>query len=541
MNVRRILIIILTVMLVQFISINVLGDENDIKYIRVGLKNPMVYEDQAVISTNNNGFSIGTIDNSFNEIFKTYVKSLFIRLDDYYKIEGDALKLVDENTQSDYGPYHLEILGEYETYDDVKAEITNLKNTGVKAYPYYNGKFRIWLGFYRTYEEASKEAGIFSEKLGKQINIIDEIKTRIVIEDTEGNILLVLKPDTKLYIKGNTVEGSESIIAVNGINYRDYLTLNRVDEELIIINYLPLEHYLYGVVPREMSVNWPLEALKAQAVAARNYALVSMRKHEDLGYDLCDTQHCQVYAGYDWESLKSNKAVDETYGKVLKYNGKLVNAYFHSNSGGHTENSENVWEYEIPYLRGVKDDFSIGAPNDSWQLVLSSKEVKEKLEANGINIGDIYSIEPLNISDYGRVLELKIEGADGIEILKKEKSRKVFGYGSLKSIWFTVKSDADVYVVNGTDLEPVKTTLNKVHVVSANGTTTSTRSAYSQVKITNGDKINIMPVVPNMYIFEGRGWGHGLGMSQWGAKKMAELGYNYKQILEYYYTGAKVE
>ncbi|SHH53268.1 stage II sporulation protein D [Caloranaerobacter azorensis DSM 13643] len=539
MNVKRILTIILAVVLIQFISLNVLGDKSDVKYIRVGLKNPMVYQDQAVISTNN-GFVICTIDNGFNEILKTDAKSLFIRLDDFYKIE-DSIKLVNENEQPDYGPYHLEIKGEYKEYDDVEAEIINLKDANIKAYPYYNGKFRIWLGFYKTYEEALTESELFSEKLGKKINVIDNSNMRIVIEDNKGNVLLVLDPDAKLYIKSNVAEGYGSIIAVNGSNYRDYLTLNRIDKELIIINYLPLEHYLYGVVPREMSANWPLEALKAQAVAARNYALISLKRHDDLGYDLCDTQHCQVYAGYDWENIKSNKAVDETYGKVLKYNGKLVNAYFHSTSGGHTENSENVWEYEIPYLRGVKDDFSIGSPNYSWQLVLNNKEIKERLEANDISIGDICSVEPLARSEYGRVLELKIEGTDGVEILKKENSRKVFGYASLKSTWFDVKSDADVYVVSGVNFKPVKTTLNKVYIVSANGMVTNTRSVYSQVKITNGDKTNIMPVIPNMYVFEGRGWGHGVGMSQWGAKKMAELGYNYKQILEYYYTGAKVE
>ncbi|QIB26546.1 SpoIID/LytB domain-containing protein [Caloranaerobacter azorensis] len=539
MNVKRILTIILAVVLIQFISLNVLGDKSDVKYIRVGLKNPMVYQDQAVISTNN-GFVIGTMDNGFNEILKTDAKSLFIRLDDFYKIE-DSIKLVNEDEQLDYGPYHLEIKGEYKEYDDVEAEIINLKDASIKAYPYYNGKFRIWLGFYKTYEEALTESELFSEKLGKKINVIDNSNMRIVIEDNKGNVLLVLDPDAKLYIKSNVAEGYESIIAVNGSNYRDYLTLNRIDKELIIINYLPLEHYLYGVVPREMSANWPLEALKAQAVAARNYALISLKRHDDLGYDLCDTQHCQVYAGYDWENIKSNKAVDETYGKVLKYNGKLVNAYFHSTSGGHTENSENVWEYEIPYLRGVKDDFSIGSPNYSWQLVLNNKEIKERLEANDISIGDICSVEPLVRSEYGRVLELKIEGTDGVEILKKEKSRKVFGYASLKSTWFDVKSDADVYVVSGVNFKPVKTTLNKVYIVSANGMVTNTRNVYSQVKITNGDKTNIMPVIPNMYVFEGRGWGHGVGMSQWGAKKMAELGYNYKQILEYYYTGAKVE
>ncbi|KGG81522.1 hypothetical protein Y919_00750 [Caloranaerobacter azorensis H53214] len=539
MNVKRILTIILAVVLIQFISLNVLGDKSDVKYIRVGLKNPMVYQDQAVISTDN-GFVIGTMDNGFNEILKTDAKSLFIRLDDFYKIE-DSIKLVNEDEQPDYGPYHLEIKGEYKEYDDVEAEIINLKDANIKAYPYYNGKFRIWLGFYKTYEEALTESELFSKKLEKKINVIDNSNMRIVIEDNKGNVLLVLDPDAKLYIKSNVAEGYESIIAVNGSNYRDYLTLNRIDKELIIINYLPLEHYLYGVVPREMSANWPLEALKAQAVAARNYALISLKRHDDLGYDLCDTQHCQVYAGYDWENIKSNKAVDETYGKVLKYNGKLVNAYFHSTSGGHTENSENVWEYEIPYLRGVKDDFSIGSPNYSWQLVLNNKEIKERLEANDISIGDICSVEPLARSEYGRVLELKIEGTDGVEILKKENSRKVFGYASLKSTWFDVKSDADVYVVNGVDFKPVKTTLNKVYIVSANGMVTNTRNVYSQVKITNGDKTNIMPVIPNMYVFEGRGWGHGVGMSQWGAKKMAELGYNYKQILEYYYTGAKVE
>jgi stage II sporulation protein D len=122
-----------------------------------------------------------------------------------------------------------------------------------------------------------------------------------------------------------------------------------------------MQEYLYGVVPREMSKTWPLEALKAQAVVARTFAITNQNKFMHLGFNMDNSVLSQVYGGYDWEGPISNQAVDETIGMLLYYNTTLASAYYHSNSGGYTANSENVWSSEVPYLRSVFDPYSIGA------------------------------------------------------------------------------------------------------------------------------------------------------------------------------------
>ncbi len=279
-----------------------------------------------------------------------------------------------------------------------------------------------------------------------------------------------------------------------GKRYRGGLEFREESGSLAVINELDIEDYLRGVVASEMPASWPAEALKAQAVAARNFALQRVESTRGASYNVTCDMSSQVYGGYDAESPATNKAVDATRGMVLLSGGNLVAAYFHSSSGGYTEDSEDVWVARLPYLRWKEDSFDKNDIYYNWRVDYTVEQLKEKLSGAGYEFSQITDLEELARTSSGaRVKKLAVKGespsgkALTAEISNGDNVRIALG---LKSSLFTFKEKYDK---------------NK--------------------KLTSVS-------------FTGSGWGHGLGMSQYGVKGMAGAGYNYQEILKYYYTGA---
>lgn len=323
------------------------------------------------------------------------------------------------------------------------------------------------------------------------------------------------KSATSIRLKPNK-EGQ--LFSINGRKYRGTIELLNQGGKLTVVNSLPVDQYLYGVLPKEMSPSWPLEALKAQAVAARSYALHTSGKHKNEGFDVCTTTDCQVYTGYDGEQIKTNEAVNQTRGEVLIYNGEVILAVFHAAGGGYTEHSENVWSSSIPYLRGVRD-FDEGTPNYRWSVEMKASEFEKRLQVKGYLVGDIKKIQLSPIKDRpqknqdrgisGRVLRMEIDGSKRNVTISGTELRNILG---LKSSLF------DLFIKEG--IKEKKVQIEKAE------------SGWGKNKDT-------------IIVIDGFGWGHGLGLSQWGAKSYAENHQKendvYLQILTHYYSGAKVE
>lgn len=323
--------------------------------------------------------------------------------------------------------------------------------------------------------------------------------------------------------------------------YRGIAEIRINNGKVTVINELPIEEYLLGVVPREMSDGYPIEALKAQAVAARTYALRNLGKHGAKGYDLCNTQDCQVYGGVDSEGPNATRAVMETVGQVARYNGKMISTFYFSSSGGHTENVENVWGYPLPYLLGVPD-FDQDSPNYRWRVELTPAEIQKKIELTGkYSIGDFYGLEVSQVGVSGRIVKANLKGSKGQAEIKGEQLRSLLG---LKSTLVTIeeqkagkgefrhawKSSDSVAILTNGGKKAYKVLSGAVAV---NGN-------QEKVEIANYTALGIREL-PAMFIFSGGGWGHGVGMSQWGARNMAKQGYNYQEILKHYYTGITIE
>lgn len=268
--------------------------------------------------------------------------------------------------------------------------------------------------------------------------------------------------------------------------YRGHLEVRTAGSAITAVNVVGIEDYLYGVVPAEMPKHWPSESLKAQSVAARSYAVANAGKHRSRGYDVCDTTDCQVYGGAAAEAAVTNQMIDATRGEYLMHNGRVVPGYFHSAAGGYTENSEDVWHEKLDYIRAVPD-FDQNAPSFTWYKTVAAGALADGLARQGVKLGQILQVVPLNRSYSGRVRDVQVVGTAGSRVVKGEAFRLAAGLNS---------------------------TLFNVAAVGGN--------------------------TPSSFSFAGRGWGHGLGLSQWGAKGLAEKGYGYMQILGHYFPGAQL-
>lgn len=416
-----------------------------------------------------------------------------------------------------------------------------------------------------------------------------------------------------------------SIISVDGQNYRGNIEIRRiVDSEndiksdMTVINHVSMQEYLYGVVPREIGGNSSIEAVKAQAIVARTYAAKNYGKNSKLGFDLKPTVEDQAYGGYEWENKNSNKAVDETDGQVVVYDGKLINGNYFSTSGGTTESSENVWGGVVDYLKAVPDTYEPNVEgNTTWEVTKTASEIKDALSKKGINVGDIVDLVPTKLSDAGRILELKVVGTNGEEVITKDRARTYLG---LKSQWYTVNAPAP-QIVLGVEKESEDNVSDNVQVtkvsseleddnteateddntwwlnsepikisqqVDYNIDVSKITKELNDEFISNDEKIEIaedkeseniivadnkpnsidsllsrivqvlnsftkqktvIKAEPIQYAaetnkttftFRGRGWGHAVGMSQNGAKGMAENGFSAEEIIKWYYTGVQI-
>ena len=334
-------------------------------------------------------------------------------------------------------------------------------------------------------------------------------------------------------------------IEVNRRQYRGAVSIRRTvgKNGLTVVNTLPLEEYVYGIIAREISPAWPAEAVKAQAVAARTYALYSLGKHRGDGYDVCATTDCQVYGGKTAEDTRAIKAVDDTRGVIVTYKGKPVPAYFHGSGGGFTENSENVWGGHHPALRGVPD-FDQKSPHYSWEKQMTQKEVEAALESAGIKIGSLRTIElspltkpPVTSFDRGtsgRIKELRLVGSTGSVVVSGTKLRTILG---LNSTLFDIKVTL-----------PAEKSVQFEITDSYGGRDTKTVPINVKPLPGKADKPNIRSVTGRAnetIVFTGFGWGHGIGLSQWGAKAMAEKApagdtAYFREILKHYYTGVEI-
>lgn len=367
------------------------------------------------------------------------------------------------------------------------------------------------------------------------VTAINESGT-IVLKDKVGNIVHSNLEENQGVVP--LTYGNGGMIKFDNTAYRGGILLKSSVGKIVVMNYINIEQYVSGVLAAEIGASAPMEAIKAQAVAARSFAGASVGAHKSNGFNLCSTTHCQVYKGVSGETANTNKATNDTKGEMIYSEGKPVNAYYAKNAGGHTQNSEDVWYATLPYLRGVKD---IYAPDYLWTTTYTFGELKSILEGAGYKPGAIQSVSIKKRSDAGAVYTLEIIGADNVVTLQKDAIRTTLGGSKIKSLMFnfvdadlSAGTNAYTYVVSGNG-STVKVGTDTVY--ASDGKTTVKWKGESA----GGTGKNIETVTNGTLNIKGNGYGHGIGMQQDGAIAMAKAGSDYKEILKFYYTGIEVK
>lgn len=411
-----------------------------------------------------------------------------------------------------------------------------------------NVRYRILVGSFATEQDAVKLMATLDTPTPRVVRIKQAGTIgRVEVYDSEAIISEVVENGFRI-----EPESKETSVTLYGVKigsgfqwekeenrtYSGVIEI-RFDNEgkLDAINELPLDDYIEGVLPSEMPSDFPLEALKAQAVAARSETISKIGlKHLNDPYHLCAHVHCQVYSGITRRVESAVKAVRETKGEVLRFGNEIIDAAYSANSGGFSENRENVWAAPpVPYLKGklhadpsYAKTFKLDltkeedvkkwiddkppvysnpagfhqipslqklAKNFRWEVSISRKELEEILQKKiGENIGTIYDIIPYVRGVSGRILEIEILGSlRNLRIKKELAIRRALSHTALQSSCF--------YVIVETD--------------SAG--------------------------VPTEFTFKGAGFGHGVGMCQTGAGVMALKNKTYREILQQYYPGVKIE
>ena len=393
-------------------------------------------------------------------------------------------------------------------------------------------------GFY-IYDKDNKDMDI-NQIIESNIMVTSNVYGELEILNLQNDILKTIPGDGSQIIGSGSVY--DSVISVGPNEYRGYITFVSNKNEISLINHVEIEDYLYGVVPKEMGHSFHMESLKAQAVAARSFALASKNKHKDQGFNLCDTTHCQVYAGKIAEHPNTNGAVDDTRGLYVYYNGELAETMYHSNNGGYMESSKNAWGGQRGYLVEKEDPFSKDTKASTWELELSYKELSGKIESSGIDIGEILDIEILETSSGNRVKKIKLIGKSGEEVITGAKLGSIL---DMRSTWFDITKDGqtkgnvskDVYVYDPATSQTVMVNLDNATIMNGDNEIIKLQNKTSSTS--SSESSNKSGV--ESFVFKGRGFGHGVGMSQFGALEMAKQGYSYEEILNHYYVGVDLK
>lgn len=566
----------------------VTANQNGDIMIRVGLASSNTHvavgELEAAHLENNNsagygfGYRFGYYDGNLNfvELARTDDKTIqvaVLKTQNLYYGTVNGKKTYSSSITSNIlvGCYHIQLPGSFGTFEEASAEAGRYDGGFVA---WINNAYQVRVGAYPSKEAAEGANSFGGTVVGTSSYGMSVVKT--------GTSQILFQYDCgesgKLAVQPDVTGAGETRTWFADYKYRGgFQYFRRGGGNLTVVNVVTLEDYVNGVICYEMGRNWPIEALKAQAVCARTYVLKNLNKHGSYGFDICTSTGCQVYHGMG--SLRpdygptdiSMQAVRETAGLVATYNGKLAETPYSSSFGGASEDAKNVWgtntATEHPYLRGVVDPYEADAAGQnslsSWTVRYTAAELTQRLQGQGLGIGTSVDHLVLTYSPQGNVIQAAVHWKNGqSNTISASNIRSRFGVYAIR---FTVNgagtgegqpstpTGGDV-VINGTEdpngLEgkyvisgsgSVSQVGEKPYVISGTGTVSALESGGEA-----GGGTNLQPgagtvtVSGNTYTFNGSGYGHQVGMSQWGAYAMANRGFRYDEIVTFYLPGTKI-
>lgn len=473
------------------------------------------------------------------------------------------------------GCYHVLVEDGYRSYEQAADDAQEYRDGFVA---WIDGDYQVRAGSYTSRQEAEDAAqslgGTVAGTSSYAVNVTRTGTAEILFQFDGGDALaLGVMPD---------VTGADTVRTwFKGYRYYGGFRYERIGGgDLTVVNIVDLETYIKGVVPYEMSSSWPLEALKVQAVCARSYAYINIHsgKHTSYHFDVCNTTDCQAYYGAGTNSSsyqatdRTDQAVDETAGEYAWYDGQVIEAFYSSSHGGASESVYNVWGTSLeqyPYLCGVEDPYEADMASknsySSWTVSYTSSELAQRLENYGYDASSGIESLTLTYSDLGNVIQVRVNYRDGgSDTIRPSSMRSVFGISSIRftvngqaasSGSGTTSSSGGGLTANGsTSLDSQGTYtvisgsgslsqagLDGLYAISGSGSITPAEDAASGggsgTDTPTGTQVTVSG---SSYSFQGSGNGHQLGLSQYGAWAMAERGFTYDEIIEFYYPGTYV-
>lgn len=402
-------------------------------------------------------------------------------------LRGDTGFYLDDDSY--VGSWHV-LLSTY--YADFDSALSEAKSVG--GFPaYLNGQYRVLIGAYE--DSASAENAINSLNLSAEV-YTGSSESVVACESDTANFLFMYDNSDGYNLAALPVSDNEPAETwYMGYYYRGGFELDRTENGTItVINHVDLESYVSGVLPYEMHGDWPIEALKAQAVCARSYAINNINAYSEKGYDLRSDTYSQVYRGVTESTESTAEAAQVTANEFARYKGGVCQVYYMASDGGKTENGEYTFKQRRNYLTAVEDKYEndIEYDHKSWEIKLYPLEIQYQLLKKGYDVSEICDVIATE-SAIGNVIGLKFADKNGTEIY-----------------------------VSGTDCFSV------LGLYSVN---------YTVEKLNDEDNSDQI-----YFLFSGHGWGHNCGLSQWGAYSMAENhNKNYNEIIDFYFSGAYIK
>lgn len=450
-----------------------------------------------------------------------------------------------ENDGTVVGCYHLQTGAGYERFDEANA-LAAQYDGGFPAW--IDGSYTVRVGAYPT-KAAALEAQVTlgltdAVVVGTSsygINVVATKTARILFQFDGGEVL-------PLTVRPGLDESVKSVTWFKGYQYYGDFRYERIKGgNLTVVSLVDMDDYINCVISQEMSESWPVEALKAQAVCARTYAEVHGGRHSDSHFDLCSSTHCQAYIGMKRTGPNTETAAAETAGTRAWYDGKLAETYYFSSSGGATEDPRNVWgsKTEIPYLKGVVDPYetaiadtiqtAYGSRKYRWSITYTREELAQLLREKGYQCADIVDFRVSEVSPTGNVVTLTfLDSAGKSYSFSREKNiRTWLGAPSMR---YTVSGGGQYYVNDAGD---ALNSVSGVYAIGADGTTAQVGLTEMPYIVTSAGVAQLAPA-GDTFTLNGAGWGHNVGMSQWGAYAMAKQGKTYDEILKFYFTGIEL-
>lgn len=419
---------------------------------------------------------------------------------------------------------------------------------------------RVALGLDLKEAEIAFSAGGRIVDSSKDKKIVSSEKTHSYKLTTDG-FKIKIKDIDGSFTSLQFFPSSESLLAYKGKKYRGTFRVISKKTGLQIINNVGIEEYLYGVVSFEVPMSWNIEAITAQAVAARTYAVRCLNQYPDFEFDVYDSVKDQVYGGVDGEKPNSIASVDASRGIILSYQGWPIKAYYCADAGGQTEQSKYVFTSDLPYLQSVQSMDNL--EKHRWNFIITRSELTKLFKSCTYKLGEIQDLVITSVSPTGRPGTIKVTGSKGSHEFSSNDFRKIIGAGKVRSTLFTIVSKngnipetGSVINIRSVSIRKPETNLKCIsssglkeienQAVSILGNSLSANSELIGKTAITAQLGNIYLPVEKItpkegeFLFVGSGFGHGVGMSQWGAKAYADSGWDYKQILLHYYRGAEL-